>query len=71
MAHTVLRERFDMNTSALRPTPLSGFLGEPEGASQRRAFERVANGLAARLRVWMALPAVRERLDAVEERQPT
>ena len=26
--------------------------------AQRRAFELVANGLAARLRIWMALPAV-------------
>jgi protein-tyrosine-phosphatase len=38
-----------------------------EGA-QRRAFEVVANGLAARLRIWMALPAVHHRLDAAEER---
>ena len=37
-----------------------------EGA-QRRAFELVANGLAARLRIWMALPAVHLPLDAVEE----
>ena len=34
---------------------------------QRRAFERVANGLAARMRIWMALPAVHRRLDATEE----
>jgi ArsR family transcriptional regulator, arsenate/arsenite/antimonite-responsive transcriptional repressor / arsenate reductase (thioredoxin) len=34
---------------------------EPD--AQRRAFEAVANGLAARLRLWMALPRVRERLD--------
>jgi arsenate reductase len=39
---------------------------ETEGA-QRRAFELVANGLAARLRIWMALPAVHQRLDAAEE----
>jgi protein-tyrosine-phosphatase len=32
-----------------------------------RAFERVANGLAARMRIWMALPAVHRRLDAAEE----
>jgi arsenate reductase len=32
--------------------------------ARRRAFEAVANGLAGRLRVWMALPAVRERIDA-------
>jgi protein-tyrosine-phosphatase len=37
--------------------------------AQRRAFESVANGLAARLRVWMALPAVHRRLDAAEERE--
>ena len=36
--------------------------------AQRRAFESVANGLAARLRVWMALPTVHRRLDAAEER---
>ena len=36
--------------------------------AQRRAFELVANGLAGRLRIWMALPAVRLRLDAAEER---
>ena len=36
--------------------------------AQRRAFELVANGLAARLRIWMALPAVHLRLDAAEER---
>lgn len=35
---------------------------------QRRAFELVANGLSARLRIWMALPAVQCRLDAAEER---
>lgn len=36
--------------------------------TQRRAFELVANGIAARLRIWMALPAVHGRLDAAEER---
>ena len=36
--------------------------------ARRRAFERVANGLAARMRVWMALPAVHQRLDAAEAR---
>ena len=40
-----------------------------EGA-QRGAFELVANGLAARLRIWMALPAVHRRLDAAEEQLP-
>jgi arsenate reductase len=42
---------------------------EEEGA-RRRAFESVANGLAARLRVWMALPAIHRRLDDAEERPP-
>lgn len=32
--------------------------------AQRRAFETVANGLAARIRLWMALAAVRERIEA-------
>jgi protein-tyrosine-phosphatase len=35
----------------------------PSGPGQRRAFEAVANGLAGRLRVWMALPAVRTKLE--------
>jgi arsenate reductase len=35
--------------------------------ARRRAFESVANGLAARMRIWMALPAVHRRLDAAEE----
>lgn len=39
---------------------------EEEGA-RRRAFEGVANGLAARLRIWMALPAIHRRLDEAEE----
>jgi len=30
--------------------------------ARRRAFARVANGIAGRLRVWMALPAVQRRL---------
>jgi protein-tyrosine-phosphatase len=30
---------------------------------QRRAFEHVASGLAARMRLWMALPAIRARID--------
>jgi protein-tyrosine-phosphatase len=34
--------------------------------ARRRAFERVANGLAARMRIWMALPAVHQRLDAAK-----
>ena len=38
---------------------------EGEGA-RRRAFASVANGLAARLRVWMALPAVQPRIDPAE-----
>jgi protein-tyrosine-phosphatase len=33
-----------------------------ESAAQRRAFEAVANGLAARIRIWMALPSIGERL---------
>lgn len=40
-----------------------------EGAAQRRAFETVANGLAARLRIWMALPSIRARVDATAERE--
>jgi len=36
--------------------------------ARRRAFELVANGLAARMRIWMALPAVHQRLDAAEAR---
>ena len=35
--------------------------------ARRRAFELVANGLAARMRIWMALPAVQRRLDAAKE----
>jgi arsenate reductase len=33
-----------------------------EPAAQRRAFEIVANGLAARIRVWMALPSISGRI---------
>ena len=36
--------------------------------ARRRAFESVANGLAARLRVWMALRAVHTRLEDAETR---
>ena len=32
-------------------------------AEQRRAFEQVANSLATRLRLWLALPETRRRLD--------
>ena len=39
---------------------------EEEGA-RRRAFESVANGLAGRFRIWMALPAVHRRLDEASE----
>jgi len=35
-----------------------------EGA-RRRAFATVASGIAGRLRVWMSLPAVRDRIDMV------
>jgi len=35
-------------------------------AAQRRAFETVANGLAWRLRIWMALPAIEQRLGSVD-----
>jgi arsenate reductase len=38
--------------------------------ARRRAFERVANGLAGRLRVWLSLPAVHRRLDAADEQAP-
>jgi protein-tyrosine-phosphatase len=37
-------------------------------AARRRAFELVASGVAARLRIWMALPAVHKQLDQAEER---
>lgn len=33
--------------------------------SQRRAFESIATGLAARLRIWMVLPEIRRRLEPV------
>ena len=35
-------------------------------AGEGNAFATVANGLAARLRVWMALPAVRDRIETAE-----
>ena len=35
--------------------------------AQRRAFARVANGIAGRLRVWMSLPVVRDRIDMVPQ----
>jgi arsenate reductase len=35
---------------------------EPDAASQRRACERVANGLVARLRIWLALPETQSRM---------
>jgi protein-tyrosine-phosphatase len=41
--------------------------GRADAFSAGRAFELVASGLAGRLRIWMALPAVRRRLDAAEE----
>ena len=36
--------------------------------AQRRAFEHVANGLAARMRIWLSLPAIRDRVEAVAPR---
>jgi protein-tyrosine-phosphatase len=38
---------------------------EPTPETQRRACEHVASGIAARLRIWMSLPEIRRRLDAV------
>jgi protein-tyrosine-phosphatase len=38
------------------------------GPAQLRAFETVASGIAARLRIWMALPSIQTRLDAAEQR---
>jgi protein-tyrosine-phosphatase len=38
----------------------------PDEEARRRAFDSVASGLAARMRIWMALPAVHRRLDAAE-----
>jgi hypothetical protein len=32
--------------------------------AQTRAFEHIATGLAARLRIWMSLPEIRNRLNA-------
>lgn len=37
-------------------------IADPE--ARLRAFEHVASGLAARLRIWMSLPGVRKRLEA-------
>ena len=34
-------------------------------AARRRAFASVAHGIAGRLRVWMSLPAVRDRIESV------
>jgi len=34
--------------------------------AQRRAFEHVAGGLANRIRLWMALPRVRERVEGIQ-----
>ena len=34
-------------------------------AARRRAFAVVASGIAGRLRVWMSLPAVRDRIESV------
>lgn len=31
--------------------------------AQRRAFEAIASGLGARLRIWMSLPEIRRRID--------
>ncbi len=36
------------------------------GTAQRLAFEKVASGLTGRMRIWMALPAVKNRLDEDE-----
>jgi protein-tyrosine-phosphatase len=37
---------------------------QPEADAQRRACEQVANSLLGRLRIWMSLPKIRNRLDA-------
>ena len=34
-----------------------------DAETQRRAFENIANGLAARMRIWLSLPGVRSRID--------
>jgi len=51
------------------PTRIHWSFDDPaavEGESaRRRAFASVANGIAGRLRVWLSLPAVRDRIDAV------
>jgi arsenate reductase len=36
-----------------------------DDVARKRAFESVANGLASRLRIWMSLPDVRRRFDAM------
>ena len=36
----------------------------PDEEDRQRAFEHIATGLAARLRIWMALPEIRKRLEA-------
>lgn len=38
---------------------------EPTPEGQRRACELVANGLAGRLRIWMSLPQIRQKIEAV------
>jgi ArsR family transcriptional regulator, arsenate/arsenite/antimonite-responsive transcriptional repressor / arsenate reductase (thioredoxin) len=98
-AKAVLQQKFGIDTSRLRPKPLSEFADqrfdfvitvcdeegelcpvfpgapqqlhwsypdpalEPDPESQRRACERVATQLAARLRTWMASPDIQRRLD--------
>jgi arsenate reductase len=37
---------------------------------RQRAFENVANALAARLRIWIALPAIRERIEQETSSRP-
>ncbi len=36
----------------------------PQPEAQRRAFEHVADGLVGRMRIWMSVPAIRERVEA-------
>ena len=100
VAKAVLEEKFNVDTSSLRPKHLNQFIGQQfdyvitvcdraaeacpifpgdperihwsfadpatiaEGPEQRRAFEKVASELAGRMRIWMALPSVRSRLEA-------
>lgn len=97
-AKAVLEEKFQIDTSALRPKHLNEFIGQQfdyiitvcdraseacpvfpgdperihwsyedptaviEGPAQRLAFEKIASGLTGRMRIWMALPSVRDRL---------